>query len=1101
MSFQRYICWKKDDANHILRTEALEGSRALFMATHVPIEGFEVSGHRAVWVERPSDKGLQEALLQPGLRHALCVVEGEPGSGKSHLIRWLRFNWPKNGRDEVVLVPRSEGSLEGTLRGLRAGLPADLQGLFAGLGEVKTTSLEGRALDFQSKLAHSFTRGYFTSSPPLHADWAESHQISQLLDPHQIRGEWKAPRRILNILSGMKGERNSRTAEFTLEDVLEFTALLRKVQEFGIKATRFKRRLTQEADELRNRLEQGAREEDLLRELDENSELKRLVEALNARLNHAVQDLLGISSQALKNAFMKLREELARPERNKRLVLLFEDITSMQGVQDQLMDVMIASSETEENRTLCDLITIVGVTPGFFHKLFNAANLRQRISLHLKFGQQEQSFQEIYALRSSEERLRFVSRYLKAVRSGLEEIEQIKPEDSAAVPNRCNVCPHRTVCHATFGSFDEVGLYPFTETAISQLYARLRDIKGEATLKTPRGMIQGVLVPTMLKPQALLQGEFPPPDVESVWVPKGELTGIVARIVSAQGGDEQTQERLRRIIAWWGDRDSGKTQARKDGMLEFASVPQGVFEAFSLPWLGSNSNAIQAPEPPPVPPPVPQPGPPPPPPDITPPVQGTRADEPKPPAPVKSGPPKEPKPVKPKRVQDSSELQKRKDQLTIWFKSEVLEDATFWKRQLFGLMKNLPWRALGISSWAQHQLFSEETLLLEGTAKGDMRHLVLPREPWVREGLEAFIVLNAKGEAADKADVEFQRRRFARLLRKLSSAAQEYVSRRIPATESGETWSPARSAAQVLLVRSWLRGTIAPDAPAHEQWNAVVDNTPEPPDSSQPRVEKWGEVVQRVKNAQSTIYDPLLHLLNLPQDPLKQDLSFYDAGEVAAALLDLIRTLRFAPLPKADEKFTQATSALEKVSQYAHYVEDRLQTLARFERERLLYRAVEVDRACRYSVLPEYLQKVENTASRLVQVDPSKVPQAPLAACHKALAELRKRGLTEDRDGTAARRVDDFLRELTPECREQLEKASLPEALVWALRAPAADLATAFEQIKLIEGALKDLHTYVKNRLEITGAQPGATLHVVQLTVKRMAVAIKSIQAALPKEM
>jgi hypothetical protein len=88
---------------------------------------------------------------------------------------------------------------------------------------------------------------------------------------------------------------------------------------------------------------------------------------------------------------------------------------------------------------------------------------------------------------------------------------------------------------------------------------------------------------------------------------------------------------------------------------------------------------------------------------------------------------------------------------------------------------------------------------------------------------------------------------------------------------------------------------------------------------------------------------------------------------------------------------------------------------------------------------------------------------------------------------------------MTPERREQLENASLPEALSWALRAPAADLALCFDQIKQIEGALRDLHTYVKNRLQYTGTQGGATLGVVQTAVKRMAVASESIQAALSK--
>jgi tRNA pseudouridine13 synthase len=48
-------------------------------------------------------------------------VEGEPGSGKSHLIRWLYVNWPTGGRDLPILLQRLEVHPTGPLWG--AGEP------------------------------------------------------------------------------------------------------------------------------------------------------------------------------------------------------------------------------------------------------------------------------------------------------------------------------------------------------------------------------------------------------------------------------------------------------------------------------------------------------------------------------------------------------------------------------------------------------------------------------------------------------------------------------------------------------------------------------------------------------------------------------------------------------------------------------------------------------------------------------------------------------------------------------------------------------------------------------------------------------------------
>ena len=101
----------------MLSTEALEGDAKLFLATHVPVADFHVGGSLASDVVPNGERGLLHALAKLGMRHAFCVVEGEPGSGKSHLIRWLKVKWPAQ-EDLVLLIQRLDGSLQGTLRQL-----------------------------------------------------------------------------------------------------------------------------------------------------------------------------------------------------------------------------------------------------------------------------------------------------------------------------------------------------------------------------------------------------------------------------------------------------------------------------------------------------------------------------------------------------------------------------------------------------------------------------------------------------------------------------------------------------------------------------------------------------------------------------------------------------------------------------------------------------------------------------------------------------------------------------------------------------------------------------------------------------------------------
>src|SRR3546814_8598295 len=86
-------CWNSDDVAAVISNEALEGHEGIFLATHTPIRDFEVTGSHAGEIDGRDEQAVLLALSDPSRSHAFCVVQGEPGSGKSHLIRWLFVNW------------------------------------------------------------------------------------------------------------------------------------------------------------------------------------------------------------------------------------------------------------------------------------------------------------------------------------------------------------------------------------------------------------------------------------------------------------------------------------------------------------------------------------------------------------------------------------------------------------------------------------------------------------------------------------------------------------------------------------------------------------------------------------------------------------------------------------------------------------------------------------------------------------------------------------------------------------------------------------------------------------------------------------------------
>src|SRR3546814_9529228 len=72
-----------------------------------------------------------------------------------------------------------------------------------------------------------------------------------------------------------------------------------------------------------------------------------------------------LSAEGLKTLFRQVRQALA--VRGQRLVLLLEDITSWEGIDDSLIDVLVTNAGTRDD--MCPLISVVGVTPAYYQKL------------------------------------------------------------------------------------------------------------------------------------------------------------------------------------------------------------------------------------------------------------------------------------------------------------------------------------------------------------------------------------------------------------------------------------------------------------------------------------------------------------------------------------------------------------------------------------------------------------------------------------------------------------------------------------------------------------------------------------------------------------
>ena len=1061
------ICWEQGSVDQILQTEALAGDDAVFLATHSPIEGFEVSGSRASEVTDATEERLFEALVRDATRHAFCVVRGEPGSGKSHLIRWLNIQWKRRqGSDLVLLVQRADGSLQNTLEQLKKVLPQeDDASQWQGIATSDGIRFEGRAKLFHDALGHSLGANFLEEDLE-DLEWCVERDLSELLLAPEVRERWAAPSRILEIVSGKGGERNSELAQFRIEDVRELIQLGQTIEKPKRAHIRFLMKLGKELEAL-------ADPGNAARPINEAApEVFRFLRALNERLNPAIQRFLGISPHGLKELFRRLRRKLR--DENRRLVLLLEDITSFQGVDNLLIDVLVTDSQTRQDE--CDLISVVGLTPSYYDKFIGGlGNIVARVTHMIRLSREDHGFERMASL-DGDSRVRFAAKYLNAVRLGTDRLR-----DGSNVPNACEHCPDQVACHRSFGSRDGYGLYPLTETFINRNYERLVDPEGKLTQQTPRGLLQHLVHPALFHVHDLERGEYPPAAFPIAAIRGAtELAGPVRdRLTTTSQDNDEVLPRLRSLVALWGNgTGTVATSVTMDGELEFSGIRESIFSTFELPWPGTEVVVEQDPPP--------QPG------RVSQVNEG--ADEQPggtsrgPRAPRTAGP-EPPKPAQP-RIIKTGDLARRLSQLDVWEDNRPLEDAQFWNQQLWQAISDLPWEQMGIPHYLWRKLITPNLVVLAGTGQPRAGHLVIPREIWVFRGLRGYLNLRHQ---VDSQEIELSLRYAARFRRNLQQLVVDHMIARMSGfrTESGEIWTPAHTAVQMLAARAWLRGDDLPLNQETEQWRNLLSDESEVSTAPRQRVDTWSEFVDISGYAHSKIREVLREWIALPQSSdLGADLC--DGAMGLRAIRDLRTRMTYTSLPAEPlgAAGNQQISELVMLSERASETASKLSGLPGRESTRIRQRSEELLKVLRGNGFRAHVERIEAAIRSVLQYLHDAVPNS-VQEWKQHVTRLRSVGYLAD-DSPEIRAFEEFLIRLDDDISP--EPATV---LQWCLEAPVQTIGALTPALDCGEAILGKLVEYVSAYLGKYSSAGSANLESVQQTGKRLREAAQIVESSM----
>jgi hypothetical protein len=548
-----------------IRTEAEVVDDAVLLAVHEPGPLITRTANGAV--ERPStEANLLASLMRDASDGSavLVAITGESGVGKSHLVRWLHAQLQRHPRRDqlvIVLVPKTASLrqvVERILQPLQGEAYAKL------LAELSQTVDHLRPSDAAEMLCTAISlvlkQRFDEGMASLQATDREDRKLRERLD-------------LMRVLRDLIREPEVFDQWFRtpLERIVRQTIEGGSEQQTGEQ----RRFVPADLDPPESYTPDGGRRtvQAALQRLTRNDGASRplaaeiLQEALDPALRDVFQFSRALGQRTIEEIVDGIRQQLLKD--GKELVLLIEDFAALAGIQQPLLNLMIAESDHGGVRVRAPIRTALAVTDGFLPS-------RQTILTRAK---QEWLIPNTAATPQAiiDRMVSLAGRYLNAARWGASALrEQFEVNPTGEIEGWVKPFPttlpdgdlHRL---SAFGESPQgYPLFPLSALAIESIARRELSPGGELRLN-PRAFIDTILRQTLAYRSLYETKCFPPANF------KGAAPNATVQIaLKARGMPQEHLERLAPVLDYWAGNPGNLSDAPRAG--------RGVFEAFNLPW-------------------------------------------------------------------------------------------------------------------------------------------------------------------------------------------------------------------------------------------------------------------------------------------------------------------------------------------------------------------------------------------------------------------------------------------------------------------------------------------------------------------------------------
>lgn len=537
---------------YAIKTDDMATEDAYFMATHVPFSQLEVyQGGRTSSTPKlmNEDEVFDSLIYNPNNEHRLIIVRGDDGTGKSHLIRYLKAkleNSPAtvydSATEQLIFLRRLNNSIRGAFSQLVDEKVIKDPEVEEKLRKFIASSDSKDEVAFKSDILYSYVAAVSSDQSGEVYKPVICRDIASYLSDSRVREyllrEGGAISRCYTMITAPSNQVLKDTTIFTEED-FNVPNIIRAVLKQG----------DPQASDFAGTMK------------GDDYEINRLVNYLNRFSREVIQRCADISSESTKTMFVQLRKNLKK--QGKNLTLFIEDFTGFTGIDSELITVL-STEHGGDYADLCRVTAIIGITD-FYYDQFKG-NFTDRVTHQISVTDR--------ACGTDDFLVSMAGRYLNAIYTDPDEIWQWHNDGAniSSLPITKFSAPCKWETTEINGK--EIPLYPFNSRSLLSLYESLPK-------KSPRTFLKEVV-------RAQLKEYFDGKEFGDGWdfpmnpanaqMSRGPHSSAIDRMENFSDADKN---RIKAVLALWGDGSAAGVK-EPDGTITFGGINKAFFDDIGL---------------------------------------------------------------------------------------------------------------------------------------------------------------------------------------------------------------------------------------------------------------------------------------------------------------------------------------------------------------------------------------------------------------------------------------------------------------------------------------------------------------------------------------